>query len=204
VCGLQALNPNPTTDTTVQDALLEEAKQARIREEARQARIRTGINTIDSTFAPFNSNFYNQRKTAFLNYYQPQIDDQFTDAKNDVTYKLARNGTLRSTIAADEAAKLGKKYSLELGSLVSKADSDANNLRSQISGQKSALVSQLNATGDADRATNEALARTQEIYQARPEYSPLGDIFGGIGDAIGNYNDARNNRAIYDAYFGTK
>lgn len=192
----------PTTDTWLRDKLQQEADDARARETERQNKIKTGIASIDSTFAPFDDNFYGQRKTAFLDYYQPQLDDQFKDAREQMAYSLARNGTLNSTMAADQAAKLGKKYSLETGSLVSRAEGDANALKSQVENQKSSIKSQLNSTADATAATNDALARTKQIYETRPEYSPLGDIFSGVGDAIGNYATARNNEALYNAYFG--
>jgi len=187
---------------TIEQLLLEEAEAARLREEERQGRIKAGMADIDATFAGFGDDFYKNRKTAFLDFYQPQLNDQFKDARDQVTFALARNGTLNSTIAADEAAKLGKKYSLETGSLVSRAEGDASALRSNIENQKSAIKSQLNATGDVASATNDALARTKMIYEDRPDYSPLGDIFGGVGDAIGNYSAATRNRQLYDAYFG--
>lgn len=184
--------------------MLEEAKQARIREEARQARIKAGLTSIDNTFQPFNDTFYNGRKSAFLDYYQPQIEDQFKDARDKLTFALARNGTLNSTMAGDQAGKLTKDYATNWASIVSKADADVNNLKSQVSGEKSALVQQLNATADADRVTNDALSRTSQMFQQRPEYNPLGDIFAGVGDSIGNFNAANQNRAIYDTYFGKR
>lgn len=197
------LTGQPTVDNTIQQQLLAEAQAARQREEQRQARIKTGIQTINDTFAPFNDQFYNGRKTAFLDYYQPQLDDQFKDAKDQLTYAFSRAGTLNSTAAADEAAKLGKKYTLQLGSLVNQAEGDANGLRGQIENDKSSIIGQLNATGDADAASNDALARTKVLAQTQPAYSPLGDIFAGVGDAIGNYASAQRNRALYNSYFGS-
>lgn len=184
--------------------MLKEAKQARAAEEARQARIKSGLTTIDNTFAPFNDAFYGSRKSAFLDYYQPQIEDQFSDAQKKLTYALARNGLLKSTVAGDEAGKLTKSYADNWASIVSKADADVNGLKSQVANEKSALVQQLNATSDADRVTNDALSRTSQMYAQRPDYNPLGDIFSGVGDAIGNWQAANQNRAVYDAYFGKR
>lgn len=200
--GVGNLTGQPTVDNTIQQQLLAEAQAARQREEARQARITSGIQTINNTFAPFDDNFYKGRKTAFLDYYQPQLDDQFKDARDKLTYAFSRAGTLNSTMAADEAAKLGKKYTLQLGSLVNQADGDANGLRSQIENDKSSIIGQLNSTGDAQAASNDALARTKVLAQSAPAYSPLGDIFSGVGDAIGNYANANRNRQLYSAYFG--
>lgn len=200
MCGTSG----PRYDTTLQDQLAKEAAEARKREEERQARIKAGTTKIDETFAPFNDDYYGQRKSAFLDFYRPQIEDQFGEAKKQLTYALARNGILNSTMAADESGKLTKDYNTNWASIVSKADADVNNLKSNVANEKSALVQQLNATGDADRVTNEALGRTQMIFDQRPDYNPLGDIFAGVGDAFGNYNTAVTNRAVYDAYFGKK
>lgn len=192
----------PSYDDTLSKQMAEEAAKARAAEEARQARIKAGLTKIDETFTPFNDQFYADRKSAFLDYYKPQIDDQLTDAKNNLTFALARNGNLKSTAAADAAGKLQKQYTDNWASIVSRADADVNSLKGNVANEKTALVAQLNATADADRVSNDALARTQMMYQSRPEYSPLGDIFSGIGDGIANYAAANQNRAIYDTYFG--
>lgn len=200
MCGISG----PKIDTTVQDQMLAEAKAAREREEARQARIKTGLTNIDQTFAGFDDNFYGGRKSAFLNFYQPQIEDQFKDARDQLTFGLARNGILNSTMAADSSGKLSKDYATNWASIVSKADADVNALKSNVANEKSALTAQLNATADADRVTNDALGRTQQMFETRPDYNPLGDIFSGVGDAFANYNTAQTNRAVYDTYFGKK
>jgi hypothetical protein len=194
----------PSYDYTLQNQMAAEAAAARATEEARQARIRQGLTKIDETFAPFDDTFYDTRKSAFLDYYKPQIDDQLTDAKDRLTFALARNGNLKSTAAGDAAAKLQKQYTDNWASIVSRADADVNNLKSNVSNEKTSLVAQLNATADADRVSNDALSRTQIMYQNRPEYSPLGDIFSGVGDSISNFAAANQNRAIYDTYFGNR
>lgn len=201
MCGIGG---GPKYDNTLEKQMLAEAEEARKREEERQARIKSGLTSIDATFAPFDDSFYGERKSAFLDFYRPQLDDQFADAKDQLTYALARNGILNSTMAGDQSAKLSKDYATNWASIVSKADADVNNLKSNVANEKSALVQQLNATADADRVTNDALGRTQQMFQQRPDYNPLGDIFAGVGDAFGNYNTAVQNRAIYDAYFGPR
>jgi hypothetical protein len=184
--------------------MLAESAAARATEEARQARIKSGLTKIDQTFQPFDDTFYNGRKTAFLDYYKPQIDDQLKDAKDKLTFSLARNGTLNSTMAADQTGKLQKSYADNWASIVSRADGDVNNLKSNVANEKTALVQQLNATADADRVSNDALSRTQQMFQSRPEYSPLGDIFAGFGDSFSNYAAANQNRQVYDTYFGKR
>jgi hypothetical protein len=151
----------------------------------------------------FNDKFYDKRRDAYLGYYQPQLDDQFAKAKEQLTFALARAGTLNSTFAADKQGELQNKYATQQASVLSQANADVASAKSRINNEKSALVSQLNATGDADRISNEALARTQQLFQEKPAYNPLGDIFAGVAAGIGNaYGAYQNNQALKN-YYGT-
>lgn len=183
---------SPKVDRSGQQQAQQEAAESRAREEQRQGRIRAGTQRVDQTFSGFDDGFYNQRRDAFMGYYQPQLEDKFKDAREQLTFGLARAGTLRSSAAADKQTRLGQDYELQRAGIASKADGDVSQLRSRVSAERSALVSQLNATGDADRVSNEALARSQILQQDRPSYDMLPDIFGGVATGIGgafqNYN----------------
>lgn len=196
-------NPSASTDNSVADQIAAEAKAARDAEVKRQGEITKGTKSINDNFAQFNDAFYTGRKADYLGYYQPQLDDQFGDATKNLTFNLARNGTLKSTMAADETAKLTKKYDLQKGSLVSNAEADGAALKSGIGQQKTSLISQLNATGDATAASDAALGRTQELFNTRPAFNPLGDLFAGAGDAVTNYAANANNQTLYSKYFGS-
>lgn len=193
---------SPKVDTTIQEQQLEEARLARQREEERTARIQEGSNRLDTQFGMFDDSFYGGRTQSYLDYYQPQLDDQFKNARDQLTYALARAGTLNSTLAADKTANLTKMYDTQRGAITSQALDATNQQRARINAEKSSLVAQLNATGDADRVSNEALARTQQMYGETPAYNPLGDIFAGVAAGIGNYVNAQNNSATYKTYFG--
>ena len=193
----------PKVDNSIQKQQLAEAAEARQREEERQARIKTGTAKIDQVFGTFDDSFYNTRKGEYLDYYQPQLDDQFKKAQDELTYAFARNGTLNSTMAADKQAELKSKYDTEKAGILSQADTAIGEMQSRNNNEKSALVSQLQATGDADRVSNEALGRTQQLFQERPTYNPLGDIFAGVASAIGNYKAGQTQGQIYNTYYGS-
>lgn len=148
----------------------------------------------------FNDDFFDQRRNDFLGYYQPQLDDQFGKARDQLTFALARAGTLNSTLAADKQGDLSSQYDVQRGSILSQADADVAAQRARINQEKSGLVAQLNATGDADRVSNEALARTQQMFNERPTYNPLGDIFSGVAAGIGNWHNAQQNRNAWNTY----
>jgi len=190
---------SPKVDRSIQAQQQQEAAEARAREEARQARIREGTAKIETQFGQFDDDFFAQRRAAYNDYYQPQLEDKFKNAQEKLTFALARAGTLNSTLAAERNADLLRDLDVQRATINSKAENDVNQFRGRIQNEKSALVSQLNATSDADRASNEALARTQYLQQNTPEYSPLGDIFLGVASGIGNYLAGREDAAILSA-----
>lgn len=192
----------PKVDNTIPNMMKAEAEAARKKEAERQAAIKTGMESINNQFAGFGDDFYGGRRSAILDYYQPQLDDQMKKARDALTFAFARAGTLNSTMAADRTADLTKQYDLQKAGLVSNAEGDAANLRNSVANQKSSLIGQLNATGDANQVANDALAATQQIYAQRPNYSPLGDIFGGIAGGIGNMIGANQQASYNQAYFG--
>lgn len=193
------LGGGPKVDNSLTNLQIEEAKRARAEEEARQKRIREGNTKIDTTFAGFTPDFYNKRFSDFMSFYQPQLDDRIKRARSDLTFALNDAGLLNSTAAGDKVADLNKEYDVQRASIISRGQSDVDSFKGRVANEKSALVSQLNATGDADRVANEATARTQQMFREIPEYSPLGDIFAGLARGIGSYANRVNDDAIYAA-----
>ncbi len=191
----------PDVDNSIQEQMLADSKRAREEEEARAARIRTGTAKIDNDFGKFDDNFYTGFRDNYTGFYQPELDRKFTDARDDLTFALARAGTLNSSMAGQKSADLSTAYDVNRASILSDADGAAADLRANVNNEKSGLVSLLNATGDADRASNEALARSSQLLQTQPRFNPLGDIFAGVTSGIGNYFAGRQDRAATDTYF---
>lgn len=161
-----------------------EAKRARKAEEARQARIREGTQRIDDIFGSFNDDFYGGRRQSYLDYSTPQLEDQYADAQKQLTYALARSGTLDSSIRAERAAELQKAYDLNQQQIADQALSYETEARNAVEGARSNLVSTLNATGDAEGAANAALARSQALSQP-VAFSPLTNLFADFTSTLG-------------------
>lgn len=194
----------PNVDNSVQIQMQEDARRARAEEEARQGRIREGNATIDAQFAGFDDNFFNNYRDTQLRFQQPQLDRQFGDAQDELTFALARAGTLNSSMAGDRQARLQTEYDTQRASLLAGAEGAAADLRGQINNEKSSLVSLLNATGDSQRASNEALSRSQQLFRRQPTVSNLPDLFAGVTSGIGAYQGGVNQRQAYDTYFGAR
>ena len=191
----------PDVDTSYQDQMAADSARARAEEEARKGRITDGNAKIGAEFGKFDDNFYDGYRGDYLGFYQPDINKKFGDAKDQLTYGLARAGTLNSSIAGDKQGKLLGEYDLQTASTLSQANDATAALRGNVNQEKTSLTSLLNATGNSEMAANEALARSAQLFKAQPAYNPLGDIFGGAANGIGSYYAGKNDRATYDAYF---
>jgi len=141
----------------------------------------------------FGDDFFNQFRDAITSYYMPDVAKQYGDAKDELTYRLARAGTLRSSGATEEQADLANQNVVNEAQVRSKADTAAGGLRDRVASERAKAESQLYATEDPNVAANQALAAVENISAVKPDLTPLGAIFdiasiGGAGAASGYQN----------------
>lgn len=152
------------------------AEQARRDEEERQARIRQGTESIADTFSQFDDDFYAGRKDAYVKFARPQLDEQVSDAKEQLIFALARNGTLDGSVRIDRMADIDKRYSEGLQDIESRGLDFATRARDDVENTRADIVSQLQVTGDAAGASNAALNRAVALSAPEP-YSPIEQLF---------------------------
>lgn len=161
-----------------------EAKQARADEEARQGRIREGTAKINTTFEQFNDGFFDGRQKAYMDYANPQLEDQYGKAGNELTFALARGGNLNSSTRGAKLGELQQLYDLNKQKVADDALASSTQARTAVEDSRSGLIATLNATGDAQGAANSALARSSALSQPAA-YSPLGQLFTDFTSALG-------------------
>ena len=162
-----------------------QANQARAEELQRQNTIRDGTARIDNTFnSQFNDGFFDKRKTAFLDYATPQLEDQYADANKQLTYALSRSGLLDSSVRAQKEGELQKQYDLNKQQIGDQALSYSTEARTNVEKARSDLVTMLNATGDAEGAANSALSRATALSQPQA-FSPLTQLFADFTSGLG-------------------
>jgi hypothetical protein len=178
----------------------QQAADTRAKEAARQSRLDTGINAIKNAFSGFGDDYYNKYKKGVVDYYAPQVAEQYGDAKDQLTYGLARAGTLKSSVATDEQAKLDEQNKLNNADIQNKADTNAANIRGRVETEKANATNQLYATENPDVAANQATGAVRNISLDQPELSPLGSIFKtaliGGANAVTGYK----NQSLYNKY----
>ena len=130
-----------------------------------------------ATSGGFDDAFYNKYKQSVLDYYMPQVQDQYKKAQEQATYGLGRSGNLRSSAANTLVADLAKQNALNEAGVRSQADTASGDLRSQVASEENKAVSQLYATEDPEVAANTALSSVRDISLKQPDLSPLSALF---------------------------
>ena len=125
----------------------------------------------------FDDAFYNKYKQSVLDYYQPQVDKQYADAKKQAVYGLGRSGNLISSAANDLNADLQRQNDINVAGIRNQADTAAGDLRSQVNTEEQKATSQLYATEDPEVAAQQSLASVRDISLQQPQMSPLSALF---------------------------
>ena len=157
------------------------AKDARKAEKKRQKQITEGTEAINQQFARFDEPFFQGVEQAALNFFVPQLEDQFTDAKDATIKRLAREGNLEASAGLNQLGDLTDAANFNRLLVADKARGLANQQRSNVEQDRSRLLSQLHATTDPAAAAASATIAARALT-APPEFSPLGDLFSQFAD----------------------
>jgi hypothetical protein len=151
----------------------------------------------------FDDAFYNRRRQNVLDYYTPQLNEQFTNAREQMAYALARAGLTRSSVASDQQTKMQRDYNIAAGDIANRAERDVNTLRGDVEDNRTELINQLNASADPEGAANSALARAGTLSTRPVQYDALGDIFAGATQGIGSFVQGARQRQTLDLMSNT-
>lgn len=186
-------------------AMRDEAARQRAEEEARQGRIRAGRKKIDDTFSSFDDTFYDKRRQSYLDYANPQLDDQYKKAVSELTLALARNSLSNSSVAARKRAELQKQQGIQARAVADKAREYEKGARSAVDMAKSDLQTQNMSLADptliGQSAANRAISLTD-----LPAYSPLGALFANATEGLATQMDLERrdkNRYNLSGLFGS-
>jgi hypothetical protein len=134
----------------------------------------------------FDDAFYNNYKQQILDYYQPDEQRQYDQAQRDLTYNLARAGTLQSSTAADKQGDLAYNDALQKANIVANANAQTGNLQNQIQSNKQDLINQLYATDDPTLTANLAESSAKASQLQDPTLTPAASLFTPALTAVGS------------------
>lgn len=159
-------------------------------EAERQARIEQGRAAIDKNFEGFDQNFYDKRAADYEQFAAPQVASQYDNTEKNLVYSLARSGLSGSSVEASKRGALAKENAQQLRNVSDAGQSQANELRRDVEGQRSNLYSQLEASADPGAATNLAL-RTAQAYERPTSFAPIGNFFKNFTETYLANNEAK-------------
>jgi hypothetical protein len=178
----------------MQQVAQQQAEAAAQQEALRRQNIQSGQQSIDQAFGQFNDDYFGNITNAFKQAQMPGLQQQFDQARDQLTAALAGRGTLESTAGANQMAQLQQRFGEQQAGIGTQALEFANGIRGQVNDTRNNLLSMVMSGGDpsgiAARATGDAtsLARTAATIPTAPLGSVLGaalqPILQGAGAAM--------------------
>lgn len=160
------------------------AEKARKAEEERAARVAEGTESINAAFQQFDDPYFDQARQTNLDFYQPELQDQYQDAYRKMVLDLNRSRNLNSSAGARTLGNLQERMAQETTQMGGRADDYAAARRAEVENSRSNLVNQLNASADPAAANTAALAQAQQLGRQQT-LSPLGAVFADLIQTTG-------------------
>ncbi len=149
---------------------------ARQSEERRAARIREGTASINTQFDRFGSDFFQGIEQKALDFFNPQLQDQFSDTKEGLVKNLARSGNLTGSVGVRRLGELTEALAKQQAQVGNKARSIGLAAKGDVESNRAQLIQNLAASADPFAAAQAAAASAASI-SAPAEFTPLGDVF---------------------------
>lgn len=167
------------------DLANQQAQQAATDEATRQAGIRSGTTSINSMFdSQFTPDFYDKQQKNYVDYAQPQLDQQHANAEKQLTFSLARGGNLDSSVRAQQEGQLAQENAAASQGIKDQGNQFANDAKNNVETARQNLISTLDTTGDATGAATAATNRAEALAKP-PAYSPVVNAFADITSGLG-------------------
>jgi hypothetical protein len=144
------------------------------------------IDTPAKAEGGFGPSFYNKYNQKILDYYNPQETKQYSEAGRDLTYNLARAGSLNSSVSADKQGELAYQDALAKATIVNNANKQTGDLQTQIQSNKESLINQLYATEDPTLTANLAQSSANASQLKDPTLTPLAAFITPAATAVGS------------------
>lgn len=165
------------------------AAAAAQQEAARQARITQGTDSINQELSAFTPDYFSKQATAYDNYAQPKLNQDYADARKQLVFNLSRSGILNSTEAANQERKLSAQNDAYKTDVINKGLSVAQQSQGDIESTRNQLIQQLTATEDPAAAAANA-GRAADLASRPPAFDPVGNFAFNTGTNLNNYAGA--------------
>ncbi len=189
--------------------------------EGRTQYVNEATDQINAAYSGFDDDYYKSFENQFVDYYRPEIRDQYNTAQKGVTYGYADKGGLDSSAAVKDFADLLKKKREVEGGVATNALSASDQFKANIESQRRGLISDVSDASvigeeilpedisDPTGALSQIganitpytdLARTNAAGTNTPSFNALGEAFAGASSGAGSSSGTSSGIAdqIYD------
>lgn len=181
--------------------------------------LKQGSGQIEQAFARFSPDYFNKYASDYMAKARDEVDYQKAQANRDIQFDTARRGVLGSQDYVNKYGLLAEKEGRALAEVSNQAKDSADQLRGQITGAKSNLLGQVQASqnigspiagpdmgsvGTALQTQRQAISGVQNqagdvvaSVNPVPTVNSLGSIFGGlVGAGAAGLSGYQANRAM--------
>ena len=174
-------------------------------EARRQLKVDAGLAEIEKVFGQYDQDFYDKSSDAYLDYYEPQLDDQFQQGLKDLQFALARGGRFGSSTEVDKKADAAEDYGFQKNELASGAIQAADASEAAVTAAKRDMtnLNQINANPDLAASLSQAQSG---ILNQPAKFDPLLDVFGNITEGLAKRDEIENRQKLRERIenFGSK
>lgn len=179
-----------------------QAREARRQEEARLKRIKTGQRSIDMAFRPYDDSFFEDRRQSYIDFANPQREENTRLAAFNLANSLARQGILESSTAVNKRRDLTEADSAMGREIASSALAYENQARASIQDAKQRLLEQNAAVADPGIAARMSSISARNAA-ALPTFDPVTNLAANVAQGLATQADLeRRGMARYPDFFG--
>ena len=165
-----------------------QAEEARRQEEERQRRIAQGASIIDQAFAGYDDGFFNDRYQSYVDFANPQREDNIEAGSKLLAAALARQGITESSVASEKKQELAEADAAMGREIAANALRYENMARANIYDAKQRLLEQNAALADPGVA-NRLSATAAANAAALPTFDNITNAAANIAQGLASQAD---------------
>lgn len=163
------------------------AALAVVNENQRKTRIEQGQKNVDTEFAGFNQDFYNQRAQDYINYVLPQLGEQVRGQQKQLVYGLNARGVGHGGIANQAMSGLARQTEQQKQAIAEQGITQAQELQKQVEASRADLYNQVIQASDPAGA-GRAAGQKAATYQQPSTFAPFVNAF---NSGLSAYNNVK-------------
>jgi hypothetical protein len=165
-----------------------------------QAGVAQGTQAVNQAFSGFTPQFYQGRTQAYINAAEPQLQNQYQNTLQNLTYRLGNQGLTNSSAGNYLGNQLNQYTNQQQQNIGNQAYAATQGLEQQVANSQNQILGQLSASYNPTIASQQALNAAANF--ATPSPAPaIGNLFQDWTNIYGTQQQS-SIAAQYPYYYG--